>query len=132
MLRIANRLQAFEDYVSGTLPIPAHGDDFSLFGTAPNNEGIAHALDRLRVEIEGIRIGTRQGEMSCTLIPHPAHALSPAKSVLLHSLLRRHDTQHHERLVLVRAELGLGNDGHAFGVLGLVQLAQTLDVREQP
>ena len=68
--KIAKRLKAFEDYISGTIPIRAHGDEFYLFGPLTGEgieERIHAALDRVREEISGISVPTEHGEMRCTV-----------------------------------------------------------------
>ena len=69
LTRIAARLKAFNDYVTGTLPIRAHGDEFYLVGRLPSPDTtvIGEALDRVRDEIAGIRIATEAGDMRCTV-----------------------------------------------------------------
>ncbi len=68
--KIANRLRSFEDYVSGTLPVRAHGDEFYLFGNYASPEAESHigrSIDQIREEIAGIRVATQSGEMKCTV-----------------------------------------------------------------
>jgi two-component system, cell cycle response regulator len=68
--KIAKRLSSFEDYLSGTIPIRAHGDEFYLFGQGYARDAaprIHDALDRLREEIAGIHIPTEHGDMACTV-----------------------------------------------------------------
>lgn len=68
--KIAKRLEAFEDYVAGTVPVRAHGDEFYLFGKlagADAPDQIRQAIERVREEIAGVRVGTVLGDMSCTV-----------------------------------------------------------------
>lgn len=68
--KIAKRLCAFEDYVNGTVPIRAHGDEFYLFGHGYVRESaprIGEALDRIREELSCIHIPTERGDMACTV-----------------------------------------------------------------
>lgn len=68
--KIAKRLGTFDDYLPGTIPIRAHGDEFYLFGRitpALNDHELHEALDRVRSEIAGISVMTAQGAMRATV-----------------------------------------------------------------
>ena len=70
LLKVAKRLEHFDDYVPETLPIRTHGDEFYLLGTtsASNTaERIAAALESMRGEIAGVVVPTANGDMSCTV-----------------------------------------------------------------
>lgn len=70
LLKIAKRLEGFDDYMVATLPVRAHGDEFYLFGQLGDTElesRVGPSLDRLREEIAGMRVPTQTGDMNCTV-----------------------------------------------------------------
>lgn len=91
--KIAKRLEAFEDYIPGTVPVRAHGDEFYLFGQL-NDDGIEEkihaALDRVREEISGISVPTEHGEMRCTVSVGWLTSRDAGDEVLTERLVLRH------------------------------------------